>query len=264
MVSEVSEVQSHRSNVAPWQPGPALPRRQSCRKLAILVRWFDLFLTASGIDEKDEAVQAATFLHLIGPEARSIYDTFEFSYPADRKKLTPLKQRFAAYCEPRKNITFLRHQFFTRAQAHGETFDQFLLDLRRKAKNCEFSALEKCLIRDRIVAGVRDNSLRVRLLRDTTLDLKTAIEACRAAEASVTELFQVQRLPTAPPAAEVHSFTQQQPQQTPWPPVRDTSIRRPLTDLDAGSQLYFRDRLPVAPVPRPVHQKVSPDPCHYC
>ena len=104
---------------------------------------FDLFLTASGIDEKDEAVQAATFLHLIGPEARSIYDTFEFSDPEDRKKLTPLKQKFAAYCKPRKYITFLRHQFFTRTQAHGESFDQFLLDLRRKAKHCEFSALRR-------------------------------------------------------------------------------------------------------------------------
>ena len=224
---------------------------------------FDLFLTASGIDEKEEAVQAATFLHLIGPEARSIYDTFEFADPADRKKMTPLKQKFAAYCEPRKNITFLRHQFFTRTQAHGESFDQFLLDLRRKAKHCEFSALEDSLIRDRIVAGVRNDNLRVRLLRGTTLDLKTAIEACRAAEASVTELFQLQRPPTTPAAAEVHSLKQQQPQQAPWPPVRDTSLRRPSTDRYAGSQ-YFRDRPPVAAVPRPVHQQVSPGPCHYC
>ena len=104
----------------------------------------------------------------------------------------------------------------------------------RKAKHCEFSALEESLIRDRIVAGVRNDSLRVRLLRDTTLDLKTAIEASRAAEASVTELFQLQRPPKTPPAAEVHSLKQQQPQQAPWPPVRDTSLRRPSTDRYAG------------------------------
>ena len=41
MVSEVFEVQSHRSNVAPSQPGPALPRRQSSWKLAILIRRVD-------------------------------------------------------------------------------------------------------------------------------------------------------------------------------------------------------------------------------
>ena len=222
---------------------------------------FDLFLTASGIDEKEEAVQAATFLHLIGPEARSIYDTFEFADPADRKKMTPLKQKFAAYCEPRKNITFLRHQFFTRTQAHGESFDQFLLDLKRKAKHCEFSALEESLIRDRIVAGVRNDSLRVRLLRDTTLDLKTAIEACRAAEARVTELHVLQRPPTAPAppaAAEVHVIAHQQPA----PPHRDR-------DRNTGQPQHFRSaRPPVAAVPRPepVHQQVSPAlaPCHYC
>ena len=37
---------------------------------------FQLYLTASGIDEKPEKVQAATFLHLVGSEARRIYDTF--------------------------------------------------------------------------------------------------------------------------------------------------------------------------------------------
>ena len=117
-------------------------------------------------------MQAATFLHLSGSEAHRIYDTFEFASEEDRQKLAPLKDRFAGYCQPQKNLTYLRHQFFIRSQAPGESFDHFLLDLRSKGKHCEFGDLHDSLFRDRLMAGVHNDAVRVRLLHDTDLTLK--------------------------------------------------------------------------------------------
>lgn len=171
---------------------------------------FDLYKIATGLDAKDDKIQAATFLHLIGPDARRISDTFTFETAGDKQKLTPLTDRFQAYCQPRKNLTYVRHLFFTRAQAPGETFDSFLLDLRGKARQCEFDALHDSLVKDRIVAGITNDSLRVRLLRDTTLTLDTAIQACRAAEASVQELQSLAATnPTPSSSATVHGLQEQ-------------------------------------------------------
>ena len=171
------------------------------------------------------------------------------------KKADPSERKFAAYCEPRKNVTFLRHQFFTRAQAPGESFDHFLLDLRHKAKHCEFSGLHDSLLRDRIVAGVNNDSLRVRLLRDTNLDLKSAIETCRAAEASVTELhaLHVHRPPTE--SATIHSLSRS----TATPQTRYTA------GMPTSAQPWRSSaRPPVSAVPRPPRPVSTAHPCDRC
>lgn len=38
-----------------------------------------------------------------------------------------------SYVEPRKNLTYLRYQCFTRSQKQGEPIDTFITDLRNKA-----------------------------------------------------------------------------------------------------------------------------------
>ncbi|XP_057191716.1 uncharacterized protein K02A2.6-like isoform X1 [Triplophysa rosa] len=93
-----------------------------------------------------------------------------------------LKEKFRSHCEPRKNLTYLRHLFFTRAQAPNELIDAYVTDLKNKAKECEFAQLTESLIRDRIVCGVSNDQIRARLLREPDLDLKKAIDICRASE----------------------------------------------------------------------------------
>lgn len=152
------------------------------------IQSFDLFLIASGISEKSEKVQCATFLHVAGEDARVVFNSFDFAKEGDDSKLDILKDKFQTYCEPRKNLTFLRHQFFTRSQGPNETFDAFVTDLKNKAKNCEFSTLNDSLIRDRIVGGIRSDQLRARLLREADLPLVKAIDICRASEATTSQM----------------------------------------------------------------------------
>ena len=251
----MSEVLSHHCNAAPSQPRTTLPRRQSCQKLALLVSRLRPLLDSLGDLRQGRSDPSSDQSPPIGPDARQIYDSFEFTNAADRKKLTPLKEKFVVYCEPRKNVTFLRHQFFTRAQAPGESFDHFLLDLRHKAKHCELSGLHDSLLRDRIVAGVND-SLRVRLLRDTNLDLKSAIETCRAAEASVTQLHAL-HVHRPPESATIHSLSRSTPQR------RYTAA--PSASIPTSAQPWRSSaRPPVSAVPHPPRQASAAQPCDRC
>ncbi|KAJ0009566.1 hypothetical protein NQD34_001268 [Periophthalmus magnuspinnatus] len=79
------------------------------------IQRFELFCTASGIAEKSEKVQCATFLHVAGEEAIKVSNTFHFAED-EEDKIAVLKKKFQEYCEPRKNLPYIRHMFFTRAQ----------------------------------------------------------------------------------------------------------------------------------------------------
>ncbi|CAH1248641.1 Hypp8335 [Branchiostoma lanceolatum] len=50
-------------------------------------------------------------------------------------------------------------KFFTRSQASGETFDEYLIELRTSAAECGFGAIKDSLIRDRILCGIPDGKV---------------------------------------------------------------------------------------------------------
>lgn len=105
--------------------------------------------------------------------------------------------KFEEYCIPKCNVTYERHRFFTCVPKPKESIDQYITKLRTIAKTCDFGTLCDSLIKDRIVCGTGDNALRARLLRESNLTLETAIQMCRAAEATRS---QVQGLTTSEPA----------------------------------------------------------------
>ena len=61
---------------------------------------FELFLAASGLSEKDDKVQLATLLHVAGPDALEIYNTFLWEHEGDERKTAKIMVQFQAYCEP--------------------------------------------------------------------------------------------------------------------------------------------------------------------
>ena len=115
---------------------------------------FELFAAASGLSEKDEKVQVAMLLHVAGPDALEIYNTFSWENGGDETKMTKVIEKFQAYCELRKNITWERHVFNTCNQEVGETIDHYVTKLKTKARSCEFGTLKDSLIRDRIVCDM--------------------------------------------------------------------------------------------------------------
>ena len=63
---------------------------------------FQIYLTAAGISNLEEEVKCATLLHVIGPDAIKIFNTFRWSQegdtPRDDKKLDKVLSKFEIYC----------------------------------------------------------------------------------------------------------------------------------------------------------------------
>ena len=87
-----------------------------------------------------------------------------------------------SFATRKPNITMKRHVFFTRNQRQGETVEAYVSDLRNKVKTCRFGNLQDELVKDRLVTGIHNDSVRKILLRNSELTLIKAIEICQIHE----------------------------------------------------------------------------------
>ena len=92
-------------------------------------------------DEKPDNVKSSLLLQCIGERARKVYDTLNFSTTADSMKLEKTIEQFEAYFNPIKNITFSRFKFFTYRQEIGQSFDDFVTELRKFINDGELERL---------------------------------------------------------------------------------------------------------------------------
>ena len=145
-----------------------------------------MYSAISGLKEKPEEIQASALLHMVEEDALEVYNTFEFAAAADKMKVKPICDKFQEYCNPRKNVTFVRYKFFTHTQG-SKGIELYITELKTLSQTCEFGTLCDSLIRDRIVCGISSTHLRERLLRETDLSLPKAIDICRATEVSKSQ-----------------------------------------------------------------------------
>ena len=147
-------------------------------------RWkkaYELYMTATEKDKKSQKIQCATFLTLAGEAAITVYETLTFE-ETEKDKIEPLISKFEAFCMPKKNVTHERHVFNLRKQKPEESVEQFVTELKRLAKDCEYGELTDSIIKDRIVEGINNDSTRARLLREKDLSLQRCIEVCKSSE----------------------------------------------------------------------------------
>ena len=116
------------------------------------------FLSASGLKEKGDESQVNTLIYCMGEEADDILRSFQMSED-DKKKYKPVKERFDAHFDKRKNVIYERAKFNMRRQEEGESVDDFITSLYSLVEHCNYGALQEEMIRDRLVAGVRDAAL---------------------------------------------------------------------------------------------------------
>lgn len=145
-------------------------------------RRFGIYLDAIGGKTLVESRKCALLLHVIGDDAVEIFETFKVK--DNERTLENILKKFEEHFVPKVNVTFERHKFFTCSQQPHESIDTYVTELHKLSATCDFGAISDSLIKDRIVCGIHSDILRERLLRETDLDLGSALNICRAAESS--------------------------------------------------------------------------------
>ena len=115
----------------------------------------------------------STLLYCLGEDAEDILDTTRIAVD-DKKKYHKVVEAFDNYFKVRKNVIFERAHFNKKNQLPNESAEQFITVIHRMAENCEFGNMKDKLIRDRIVVGIRDESLSECLQMEAELTLDKA------------------------------------------------------------------------------------------
>jgi hypothetical protein len=136
------------------------------------------------LDGEPTEYRAATFLSCVGPEALDVFEGLPFADEAERSNIDKILELFEQYCLGEVNETYESYMFLKRTQNKGESIDLFVADLRRLIKTCNYGTFADRLLRDKIVIGIRDETLRSKLLEVRDLTLKRCIDMCRAYETS--------------------------------------------------------------------------------
>lgn len=106
---------------------------------------FENYLIASEIIKKEEKTQCAQLLHYIGEEGFKIFTTFKFE-DDEKDKLSILLTKFDEHFLPKENLAYERYQFFSYRQKSGESLEQFITELKKRASKCKLENLHDSLI----------------------------------------------------------------------------------------------------------------------
>ncbi|KAL4711894.1 hypothetical protein ACJJTC_006063 [Scirpophaga incertulas] len=139
----------------------------------------NIYLLATGLDKAEEERKIAILLNLIGEEGIKIYNNFSGSKTTYKEVI----QLFHEYCEPKKNILHSRFLFFHRDQEIDEPFDEYMNDIIKLAKDCQFKCNDEA-IRDRLVLGTSDKETQQKLVIDGDVTLEAVTTRLRMAEIS--------------------------------------------------------------------------------
>jgi len=136
-------------------------------------RTFDNFITECGSEAPDKFRSIVNFI------SADVFDYVEECTTYDQVVDTLTK----LYVKT-PNAIFARHQLASRKQKSGETLDEYLEELKKLSKDCNFEAVtadvyKSEMIRDSFINGLSSNYIRQRLLENSKLTLTEAHEKAR-------------------------------------------------------------------------------------
>ena len=164
-------------------PHPMDMKGDLALKWSIFREQYEDYEIATKLDKETQPVRVATLKSVMGKATLQIFKHLGIPSEA-RENTTQILDALEAHFAPSRNVIYERYVFHSTNQGETETIDQYVTKLRELASTCNFGTLTEEMIRDRIVLGTNNAGLQGRLLRESKLTLKSAVDMCRSSEAS--------------------------------------------------------------------------------
>lgn len=185
-----------------------LPKPLDCANIISWAEWkqnFLVWMIANKRIDYNEKTKIATFVVVIGYQGRSIYNTL---FPNDgseksmlgeivvgdiagviQRTLVDVIKKFDEFCLPKRNVAMESFKFNTIVQKEKQQFIEFETELRKQLPVCEFkfecgASYENRMLRDRIIIGVPDKKLQLKLLDGRDETSTKILETCKIYESA--------------------------------------------------------------------------------
>lgn len=144
---------------------------------------FSRYRIATKLNKEPADVQVSALIYSMGPEAEQVYNSFVSpdDDEGEEEDFDQVLKLFDAHFVPKRNVIFERARFHSRTQEAGESVEQYIRHLYELAAHCDFHEKEE-EIRDRLVIGIKDKDLSLKLQMTSDLTLKKAVDMARHSE----------------------------------------------------------------------------------
>jgi len=147
--------------------------------IAAYLERVNLYFEANNIKEDKQVV---VLLNAIGSKTYSLLRSLTAPDLPQTKTLAGLVKLLTDHFQPKPLMIAERFYFHRRDQAVGETTAEYVAELRRLAATCEFGEFLNDALRDRLVCGLRNESVQKRLLSEANLTFAKALELAQSME----------------------------------------------------------------------------------
>ncbi|XP_033637865.1 uncharacterized protein K02A2.6-like [Asterias rubens] len=144
-------------------------------------------------DVEDAGKQRAILLSVCGADTYKLISSLVAPEKPGEKTFDELISIAKDHFNPLPSVIVQRYKFNTRIQQQGETTAEFVAELRRLARHCEYGSTLEDMLRDRLVCGLKDERVQRRLLSEPSLKFKKAWEISQAMELAMKNAKDLQR-----------------------------------------------------------------------
>ena len=138
------------------------------------------FFVANGIADAEK--KRAVFLSVIGPATYKILRNLTAPQKPGEESFEDLVERLSKHYRPAPSEIVERCKFHSRYRRPGEFVATFVAELRCLSEFCNLGTVLENMLRDRLVCGINDDAMQKRLLAESKLTYKRAIELAQSLE----------------------------------------------------------------------------------
>ncbi|XP_069128676.1 uncharacterized protein [Argopecten irradians] len=131
-------------------------------------------------DEEDAERRRALLLHYISDK---VYDIYQVHKGESENTYDGVKGVLTNYFKPRKNTQIEIYNFRTFKQKEGQSIDEYVTELLKLIKECEFADCDKEIL-STLIQNCSSNRLRRRALQEPDKGLADIVALVRAMEMS--------------------------------------------------------------------------------
>ena len=128
----------------------------------LYVERVEFFCIAKNITSEEE--KKATFLTAVGAETYGLIRNLLTPDKPKDKTLKQIQDLVEEHLSPKKNVIVERFRFNSRNRKEGESVAEYIVELKRLARNCKFEDKLNDMLRDRIVCGIGDTAMQRKML----------------------------------------------------------------------------------------------------
>ena len=140
----------------------------------VFAEQLSFYFVANGITDRNK--QRAILLSTCGTTTYKLLKTLVAPAELSSKSVSELVELAQEHHNPKPSVIMCRFRFNTCVRLEGESITAYVTRLRDLASHCEYGDSAKELIRDRLVCGVRDDTLQRTLLAVAKLTFDKAYE----------------------------------------------------------------------------------------